>query len=219
MHRSFLVRLLILAVLLGAVLSYWIVRAQAAINASVLLSGNSIATAPVEPAPRPEAAPHFSADPESARSKPMAGETAVALQRLKLDCTAESTPEVSRVVSLRIYNFGRSMADIGGWQFAAGNGTLYVVPEGEQLPAHISFTAELELADGLRHEGGYVELLNDEGEVVDAISWGDNASRLDPPLPPSAGETEFHRHLPINGRTERAEQWDVRSRECDEQNL
>jgi len=101
---------------------------------------------------------------------------------------------------VELYNAGDTPVSLGGWQLA-DNRAADVLPE-LSVPAHTfivvspdtgfaarypGFSALLALVDGsignsLGNEGDRVLLIAPDGTVVDAVSWGSDASALAPPV-------------------------------------
>ena len=101
---------------------------------------------------------------------------------------------------IELYNASDSVVDIGGWSVADASAndplpTLVVPPRGFAIlaasdsfaDAYPDLTAPAavlsgRIGNGLGNNGDALALVDREGLVVDAISWGADSSRLDPPI-------------------------------------
>jgi hypothetical protein len=99
---------------------------------------------------------------------------------------------------IEIYNAGGQPVDLDGWQIADAS-SARVVPPGRIDPggflvvaasprfrdAYASFTGQVvvlggRIGNGLGNDGDTLSLLDPGGNMVDSLSWGDDASAFDP---------------------------------------
>lgn len=126
---------------------------------------------------------------------------------------------------VELYNASESAVDLSGWQVADaasadGLASFMVLPgtfvviaanRAEFLASYPDFTGALvsvenPIGNGLSNTGDALRLLAPDGEVVDAVSWGDNASAFAPPCPDVLAGQSLAR-VPSDRDTDTAQDW------------
>jgi len=123
---------------------------------------------------------------------------------------------------VEIHNAGSEPVSLAGWQLAdnraadplpdveiAAGGRLVVAGErfSELFPSYTGPLATIaSIGNGLGNAGDRVELRDAQGDVVDALSYGDDAGILDPPVPLAAAGHSLER-VPAGRDTDAASDW------------
>lgn len=123
---------------------------------------------------------------------------------------------------IELHNAGEQPVPLAGWQIAdnraadplpdvtiAPGGFLVVAGERflELFPAYAGpLVTVASIGNGLGNSGDRVQLIDAGGTVVDALSYGDDAGILDPPVPPVAAGHSLER-VPAGVDTDAASDW------------
>lgn len=164
---------------------------QSAFSSSVVLQANTISTS-------------------SAANQP----TDILLRVIRFQCSPDNTAAQSRLVEVLLFN--RSSADISaaGWYIESSAGRVATFGQNTSFDARDNYDIEPDLAaaQGVNYSGDYLALFDQNGQVVDAVSWGTDTSYLNPNLPGALEGDEFRR---LNIETNSGDgDWAVTARGC-----
>ncbi len=168
--------------------------ARAALMSTATLAGNTISTAQ-----GPTAPPNL--------------ENQIVLRRVEFHCSDDNTDIENKLPEIFIYNPTNEDINTGGWYLQSRAGRLVTFPGKTLFDSRDTFDVEPDLTDGLRYTGDYLAIFNADGELIDSISWGDDTSYLNPPLPVPADGTNFRR-LDLVNDTNTAADWAVSVLAC-----
>jgi len=126
---------------------------------------------------------------------------------------------------VELYNAGEVAVVLAGWQLADNKGVEDLGPAGRLEPGaylvvaggagfaedHPGYTGQVlalggAIGNGLGNSGDRLRLLGSGGTVWDAMSYGDDATALDPPAPDVVGGHSLER-APAGADTDRASDW------------
>lgn len=135
------------------------------------------------------------------------------LRRVVFNCSLDNTEIVNKLPEIFIFNPSSSDIPTGGWYIESSRGRLVTFPAQTVFDSNADFDIEPDLQDGVSYTGDFMALFNSQGELVDAISWGDDTTYLNPSLPGISDGTEFRR-LSTVFDTNTAADWAVTVTTC-----
>jgi signal peptidase I len=141
----------------------------------------------------------------------------VVIKKLVLRCSEQDTDTASTRPKIVLYNPTKQDVWIGGWQLRDNSGRFATIPGGTHLKARHTYEITPWLGKywlhGLQYDGDAVTLQTNRGQVVDGLSWGSDASRLNPALQDVTAGTRLQRADP-RADTDSADDWDMWQHEC-----
>ncbi|HUS26782.1 MAG TPA: signal peptidase I [Nevskiaceae bacterium] len=138
----------------------------------------------------------------------------VLIRRVTFDCSTDNTGQISRLVSIIFYNPTNRDIATGNWHVDSGSGRLVTFRPVTVFDGRDDYDIQPDLVAGVRYAGDHLTLYDNTGKIVDAISWGNDTTQLDPSLPQTQQGTDFRR-VPIVQDTNTAADWQVNFRgEC-----
>jgi hypothetical protein len=165
-------------------------------TSSIALAGSTRAAPP----PGSSAAAR-TATPESFRLIAAIGSKTLRISEIMSDAVGEGTDSSGEWVEL--LNTGSEAIDLGGWKIGDARalddlpaasvppgGFIVVAARLAVFPADVTVVRVSVIGGGLNNSGDVVRLFAPDGDEVDSVSFGDNASVFDPAPPaPPAGAT------------------------------
>jgi signal peptidase I len=137
----------------------------------------------------------------------------VTFKIITLRCSSDNTLLTSKRPKIVIQNWTHNSVTTHNWRIVDNSGTIITIPDGTVLKKLKSYTFTPLLADGLQYAGDHLALLNDNNQMVDALSWGTDTTAFDPNIPTVATGSQLERR-PFNVDTDKASDWRVFNHVC-----
>ncbi|MDB5164224.1 MAG: Signal peptidase, partial [Candidatus Saccharibacteria bacterium] len=185
------------SVLVGALL--WRAGAAlAALQSTVTLSNNVLATAGVTPPPPPTGG--------------------ILLVDVQLRCGTENTATTNADPYIQIYNNSAQTVSLAGWTVQDNNGVIATLPADADLaPGHrwtLNLTGLSTTGNqGLQYAGDRLTLLNASNQNIDSLSWSADTSIFNPSVQSMQAGSDAAR-TPQTTDTNTAADWQVAQRGC-----
>ncbi|HTE21437.1 MAG TPA: signal peptidase I [Candidatus Limnocylindria bacterium] len=133
--------------------------AQAALQSSAVLTGNTISAAIIEP-PTPEPEP---------------GRGIIHIKRVFFSC--KPWTRKPRTLHILLYNSSRQPVNVSGWTIKAGKKILYTFPADTSIRRKRTYSVKTPIPKNLSHKLGKITLYTASDKKVDSIRWGSHRSR------------------------------------------
>lgn len=135
----------------------------------------------------------------------------IVIRQLAFRCWDLNEEGINLRPSAVLYNPTKEKFELEGWTLESSSGVLVEFGPGDFLKKlrNLRIRPHLEEAMGLNSNGDHLVLKNNEGEMVDGISWGDDTSILNPALPAGADGVRYQR-VPKKRDRDIAEDFKVR---------
>jgi signal peptidase len=141
----------------------------------------------------------------------------IVIKKLVLRCSPFDSDDASARPKIVLYNPTKDTVWLNGWQLRDNSSTFATIPWGTKLKPRHTYEITPWLGTrgtrGLQYNGDAVSLRTNKGQLVDGLSWGDDISRLNPPIQDVTAGTRLQRADPRTD-TDSAEDWDVWQRDC-----
>jgi signal peptidase I len=163
--------------------------AHAALQSTATLTGNSIS------AFSPAAASH------------------ILIRRVDFECSRDNTNTLNKLPSILFYNPANTDTPTGNWYLQSSNGRIMTFRPQTVFDSKDNYDIEPDLKAGLKYTGDYLALFDSSGKLVDAVSWGNDTTYLNPSLPGISDGTQFRR-LNTVFDTDTSGDWAVTATNC-----
>ncbi len=147
----------------------FVVPARAALMSTTTLTDNSITAVAPQPAEH------------------------ILLRRVLFECSLDNTAVVNKLPEIIMFNPGRQDVNTGGWYLQSREGRLVTFRPGTMFDARDDYDIEPDLVAGVHYDGDFLALFNNNNVLVDAISWGEDTTYLNPALPGIQDGAQFRR--------------------------
>lgn len=142
----------------------------------------------------------------------------ILLRRVEFGCTLDNTGQVNKLPEIFMHNPTGLDKNTGNWYIESSEGRLVTFRPQTIFDAHDDYDIQPDLLAGVHYEGDFLALFDNTGKLVDAISWGNDTTYMNPTLPGTQEKTVFRR-IDLVFDTNTAVDWSVSVAECDPDHL
>ena len=137
----------------------------------------------------------------------------ILLRRVTFECSLDNTVQVNKLPEIIMYNPGSQDVNTGGWYLQSREGRLVTFRPGTMFDARDDYDIEPDLQAGVHYDGDFLALFDSSGHLVDAISWGEDTTYLNPALSGVQDGSQFRR-FGLVFDTDTAVDWTVSVSPC-----
>lgn len=145
----------------------------------------------------------------------------ILLRDVRFRCHLENTPQSSRRPRIVLHNPTNQDIIATNWHLDDNSGRMVTLPPNTRFRAKKKYVVTPLLREtgtyGLQYEGDFIALYNNDSQLVDGVSWGNNTSIMNPSIPNIQEGTRIHR-TPSQLDTNTASDWIKTDRQCQNNN-